>query len=298
MAFSAYLTDLIATHFFTGTVNFYPVPTTGAYLGLTSAQSTSYPYNWLDITGAGYDRVKFNYSLMPTPNDYIYENGTITFPRATGDWGNVRGLTLWDDRDISEGNQLWSARWDTGYPNWTAIPYHTITSGCQLTIVNTGTVILISGYVLNNAYTTIYGGVSLAYNKIILEWIFGMSPVPYARTYDIAIGKGATIANDNWGRWTGGWSECQGTGYSRVSMATTDWVKFTDGVMNKYEIVFTENAGPDWGLIEDIVLYVHGTQTPAFWAHLATPTTVSAGNIFTIGEERIRINFGQGDVIT
>jgi hypothetical protein len=310
MAFSAYLTNYLSQHFFTSVAPITSPISTGAYFGLTSAQSTSYPYNWLDISniGNGYTRQTFNYSIKPAPIDYVFQNSTITFPKATASWGNVRGLTLWDNDTVGAGNQLWSARWDTGPPNYTAIPYHTIDTGYQLTIPYDGpsdsswVVIMVQGQILSNLYTVEYGGVAPAFNRIIMQWIFNLNPYPYARTYDVAIGRGATINTDNWGRWTGRWEECSGTNYpyypNRISMATTDWVQTTSGVTNKNEIVFTTGAPDDtWGLIEDIVLYVTGTNTAAFWGHLAEPATISTGDAWGIGINKIKINWG-GDVIT
>jgi hypothetical protein len=302
MAFSMYLTDLLSRKFFLEDIAYSPI-LTGAYLGLVTTQS---PYGWWYEVAPyyGYARVPFAYSIMPSPNDYIYntaDSPPITFPDPSGSWGRVRGLALYDTSTAGTGNELFTFIWNSGPPNWTTIPYYDITTGMQLTIPRGYAILNVQGNGGTTGYTLESGGVAPEFNKIILEWIFNINSVPYTTPilYDVAIGYGASINLNNWGRWTGNWNECSAGDYRRVPMAITDWKQNTSGIQNKYEIAFTDKAEENWGRIEDIVLYIHDRtpNVPVFWGHLATHTNVYTGNMFSIGAERIKI-YWEGDTIT
>lgn len=298
MTITPYLLDLLSRHFFLGEDLASPLTST-PYIGILNRMDIVYPYTWFEIDNIAhpsYTRQPFTPVIEPTLY-YIHQEATIEFTRAASDWGQVYGLALYDNNTVGMGNQLFTFHFESGSPVWEVIPYYTILTSSRLTLPHTHFIINIQTdpRASPEGYSVVNGGTSIEYCKIIAEWIFNLHVVPYPRIYDVAIGYDADVNPNNWGRWTGIWHECGGTDYARIPMAASDWIVLDgEGVQNKDELVFTEAAVDTWGDISDVILYVHDTDTPAFWGHLASHEYIQEGEAFSIGEGKLKIRW-QGD---
>jgi hypothetical protein len=299
MAISYYLADLLSRHFFLGENLASPCGTT-PYLALLTGQSSGNGDNWIEVdkvTKPSYHREAF-YPILEPDRYYIYQVGNIEFPRVTepSGWGAVIGVGLYDRDGIPDpGNILFDLPWVV-HDTFQKIPSFPFDSGCRVTFpaVEKHIVFKFGG----KEYDIENGSISQEYSKVIMDWIFNFRAVPYPRTYDMAIGRGADLNLDNWGRWNGIWSECQGEGYNPIALTADDWEQDTPlSITNKNEIVFTEGATDDWGNITDIILFPHGnTAHPAFLGHLGTSTYIHAGDGFAVGASQFKVLW-EGDSI-
>jgi hypothetical protein len=293
MAFTYYLSDILTRHFFLGEDLTPPLASPNApYLALTTGISV--PDVWIEVSGGDYARQPITLSWSETDDENIlYNDYTLYFPRASANWGNVIGIILYDGSGSSSGSPLFDCPWyddDT----WTKVPSYTINSGQRLFLSPWHFVSRIFG---QQPYSVENGGMSVEYTKIVMQWIADMASVPYARTYDLALGRNAEF--DSLGRFAGIWSECSGTGYSRMPLGPSDWGSYDMGktVKNENEIVFTNNAPSSWGTLSDFVLYVHDTNIAAFWGHISPHLTVNTGQACLVGGAYISIDWGGDNIV-
>lgn len=295
MAFSYYLRDLLNRHFFIGETLNSPITSpygTGAYLGMIS-EVYDFPDSYAEISGNAYTRMPL--SLMWDSTNYLLrQTSDIYFPRATpSGWGVVRGLVIYNT--VSGTNMLFDLPWwqtSTG-PKVTS---YTVAAGQRpyFLAANTDIKLSIHG---KEPISTSNGGISVQYAGIISQWIMNLAPVPYARTYNVALGR--TLDFDSHGRFAGVWQECSGYGYQRMPILASNWenmYQYGGGVRNINEIVFPLATGT-WGTMTYIVLYpTDAPEVPAFWGYLETPTNIFAGDTFAIGPQSLNISW-QGEFI-
>jgi hypothetical protein len=299
MAYSNYLLNLLTQHFFTS-VSPLPSPAappygTGTYLGLVSSYYGMYDYA-TEISGNGYVRQQL-YLLYDETYFLLRQSANVTFPVATGTgWGYVVGLAIYNT--IGGTSHIFTLPWwqTSNYPGPPVAGY-TVSAGHRPYFLAANTDIKLSIHGLEPASPTIVtnGGISTTYAGVIAKWIVNLAPVPYARTYNVALGRNLQV--DEHGRFAGVWSECSGTGYQRMPISNTDWYG-TTGVFNNGEIVFP-TALSTWGTISHVVLYPSDAPAvPAFWAHLATPYPyITAGQTFLIGPQRLGFSFYGDNIV-
>tara|TARA_R110000824_G_scaffold44202_3_gene128702 strand:+ start:16075 stop:16479 length:405 start_codon:yes stop_codon:yes gene_type:complete len=103
-AMSTYLENKLASHVLRNTA--YTTPGTSVYVGLIKFYETvKLEAGTLtqEASGGGYTRIQV--TTWDAPSDGATQNtGAITFPTATGDWGNVSGVIVSDA--ASAGNVL------------------------------------------------------------------------------------------------------------------------------------------------------------------------------------------------
>lgn len=296
MAFSSYLSDLLGKQFFLmDAAQPSPLYSKTTHAGLARASSGDESGYYVEISDkAGYARVPTTLDLSIGATDnlcLLIPSVDIQFPEAGENWNDIAMTMIYDHPTKGLGNEIFLI------PNYSesygpeiapysiltgqAVHFHSAFPGTRITIRQRT--------VLGEPEPT-WGGVSVEYSIIILQWIMDLAVVPYPRTYDIALGR--DLVPELWGRFSGTWTECQGNGYARIPMTTSDWeANGTYGIENISEIVFTSNALSDWGDISDIVLYAHNTTQAAFWGHLSSTTYVSQGDTFSIGPGKINITF-------
>lgn len=113
-AFSNYLENSLITHIFRTAS--YTKPTTLAIALLTTAavdgDTGAFSGTGVEVANAnGYARQTLNPSdsnwAAPSGGNGVTSNlATVTFPRATGSWGNVVGLAVVDSATYGQGNLL------------------------------------------------------------------------------------------------------------------------------------------------------------------------------------------------
>ena len=109
---STYLSDLLIEVLFknTGTV----AALANVYVGLltTPASCTS---DGTEASGGSYARVAVaaaNWGQNPAGGSVVQNNATVTFPAATGSWGTITGIGLYDAS--SSGNLLFAGPVEPG----------------------------------------------------------------------------------------------------------------------------------------------------------------------------------------
>lgn len=108
-AMSDYLETQIIKYWFQNDATVAARPAT-IYASLYTALPTDASASGTEVSGGSYARVAITCNatnfLGPTANDGTVTNGTaITFPVATGNWGTIVGVALYDA--ASTGNELW-----------------------------------------------------------------------------------------------------------------------------------------------------------------------------------------------
>jgi hypothetical protein len=296
MAFSFYLMDMLNRHFFTGETLSSPITPphgTGAYLGLATDYPDDEDDGWYEVSGNAYARVGFTF-LWNASNLILYPSGNVTFPRATpSGWGTVIGAIIYNNSS-GEYPLFDLPWWQTA--SGPKVASYTVAAEQRPYFVNDGVNYFDIKLSLHGKepVSTSNGGISVQYATVISQWIANLAPVPYARTYNVAIGRDLQI--DAHGRFAGVWQECAGYGYQRVAMAASDWFNYPTAARNVNEIVFPLATGT-WGPMTHVVLYPsNAPEIPAFWGCLETPVNIITGDAFSIGPTSLTISW-EGEVI-
>lgn len=99
---STYLSDALLAHS-TGKTS-YTEPTT--YIGLfTTAPTMPAGTGGTEVSGGSYARVAVGSLMGSASAEGISNSSAITFTTATGSWGTVTSIGIWDA--ITSGNLLW-----------------------------------------------------------------------------------------------------------------------------------------------------------------------------------------------
>lgn len=103
-AMSTYLENKIADHVLRNTA--YTTPGTSVYVGLIKFyESATLEAGTLTQEASGGSYARIQVTAWDAPSDGATQNtGAITFPTATGEWGNVSGVIISDA--ASAGNVL------------------------------------------------------------------------------------------------------------------------------------------------------------------------------------------------
>lgn len=108
MAFSDYLEDALLKHIFTSTG--YTSPNASIYVGLLTAGPTdsSTGATVTEVSNANaYARVQVSaWTVTGTNPTEAYNTNAIEFPTATGTWGTVSHIGVFDGGTIGAGNLL------------------------------------------------------------------------------------------------------------------------------------------------------------------------------------------------
>jgi hypothetical protein len=291
MAFSYYLIDLLNRHFFLGETLPSPVasPSVPSFALLTGQPGDGGPDDWNEPVGGGYARASSITFAWDATNYILYPSTDVYFPEPSGNWGTVVGLGLYDYNTVGVGNLLFSMPWFAS-PTGPEVPSYNITTGMRPYFRTAPYYEIKFSIHGREPVNIINGGTSRQYSTVIAQWLGNLAPVPYQRTYNIALGRDLQI--DEHGRFTGYWTEVSGTNYQRIAVPSTDWTPFEGVIRNTNEIIFTELAPNDWGWVRDVVLYPTGSPTiPAFWGHLDTPIYIATGMGFSIGPSELTISW-------
>lgn len=108
MAFSDYLEDKLLKHIFTSTG--YTSPNASIYVGLLTAGPTdsSTGATVTEVSNANsYARVQVSaWTVTGTNPTEAHNTGAIEFPTATGTWGTISHIGVFDGGTIGAGNLL------------------------------------------------------------------------------------------------------------------------------------------------------------------------------------------------
>ena len=247
-ALSYYLENALLNHLLTNT------PYTSASTIFLALYLTTPGKNDIgtEVSGGGY-------SASPCPTFAItgsgaYNSTEMRFGEATEDWGNINYMGLRGD-----GNLLFWGNLEN------------VISPTVNQVVKTDPYISVN--LSGNEDMGWGAGVSAA----LLDFILNDGSYSSGSCVYLAMGR-SVIYNSSYNLTS--WTEVSAADYSRQLISASSWSAVTFGITDiQHEILFTESAQANWGIISHMVLYDQETNgSPIMWGKLADSYIVSVGD--------------------